>query len=231
MRVTTLVTYLVACLVAFTALTITLSPSFVSHAPPATTAPSPGPPLSPSPSPTTPEVPYLAEIIPYLPLIGAVGAVWKYAKDWREQVVLGISGITVKTHSYYFGNTHINEPTYCLRVQNRRRKGRGESCEGRINVKGTNIDHSTVWVDYNQREIPISLVADLLLFRVSELNNDREIVFVVASPKDDNYQAEIRKPFSEYANRNISVTIGSANAHVPKPYTKTVGEIIQSAER
>jgi hypothetical protein len=74
------------------------------------------------------------------------------------------------------------------------------------------------------------LVADLLLFRVSELNNEKEIVFVLASAIDGNDQAEMRKPFSEYANRKISVTIGSANAHVPKPYTKTVSEII-SAER
>lgn len=225
MRVRTLVIYLVACLgffLAFTALTLQLSsPAIIS----------PGASPSPSPSPTTPEVPYLPEIIPYLPLIGAIGAVWKYAKDWREQVVLGISGITVKTHSYYFGNTHINEPTYCLRVQNRRRNGRGESCEGRIKVTGTDVDHSTVWADNNQRYIPISLVADLLLFRVSELNNEREIVFVIASAIDGNDQAEIRKPFSQYANRNISVRIGCANAHVPKPYNTAVSKIVQSAER
>lgn len=71
------------------------------------------------------------------------------------------------------------------------------------------------------------MVADLLLFRVSELNNE----IIIASATDGNDQGEIRKPSSQYANRNISVRIGSANAHVPKPYNTAVSKIVQSAEQ
>jgi hypothetical protein len=142
--------------------------------------------------------------------------------------LFSIKGITVKTYSYYLGNAYVNEPTYCLRISNRRRNGRGESCEGRISVKGTEIDHNTVWEDNKERYIPISLIADLLLFRVSDVKDVREIVFIISSGSGTNGGTEIRKPFSEYADRKISVRVGSANAHVPKPYTKTISKIVQS---
>src|SRR5438132_369399 len=128
MRVRTLVFYLLACLTAFVVLAGLFyappAPLNIANmkAPSAPQAPQQGgggqgggqgappnitsPPLS-APSPGTPSpgvgLPTLSGIITYVPLIGAIGAVWKYAKDWREQVVLSINGITVKTHSYYFG--------------------------------------------------------------------------------------------------------------------------------
>jgi hypothetical protein len=253
MRLRTLVLYLLGCLIAFVGLIgLSYHPSVAPVPPPVAPPPTVPPSLSlhhfphtgrssggggagssggvPVSLPTVPELQYLSEIIPYLPFIGAVGAVWKYIKDWREQVVLGIDDIKVKMRSYYTGNAQLKEPLYCLRIQNRRRNGRAESCEGRIYVNGTDIDYSTVWADNNQRYIPISLVADLILFRISTLNNEKEIIFVVAQSPEGNDQTEIRKPFNEYANRKVSVRIGSANAHVPKHYIKTVNKIVQTTE-
>jgi hypothetical protein len=169
------------------------------------------------------------DILQYVPLIAAGITVWKAIDDKRSRIVLRFNSLFARQHSYYDWNTAIEDPAYCIRVGNKSNKGRPESCEGWISVEKTKIDHPTIWIENREGYTDISLASELVLFRVSEVNNGRkEIAFINSGIKHAGLQ-EIRANYKEYLHKVLTVKIGSANAHAPKSFRKDISLIVQDA--
>ena len=170
-----------------------------------------------------------------------MGLLREWYKDKREEEktpVLEFDGIFVNNESVYF-----------LRVRKTKGEGMAESCQGFFTVEGTDVSHSpTVWSHAEARSYDIGDYMDLRLFRVEEehlkdveasmIGNDGVVNMIKVgksilfpSAHLDQGLDENRKPYDQFTNRRLTVTIVAKKGHVPKPFTQTIAQILKEAKR
>lgn len=144
--------------------------------------------------------------------------------NWYAQPILEFAGI-VKN----------NQHTYFLKVEKVSGSGNAEACEGFIFVDGADISNvPVVWSDNNERYRDIGGYMNLRLFKVEEEHYEHATIEIKKSltfPSAKSVQgfAEIRKPYKDVIDKNLTVKIYAKKGKVPKPYVKKISDVIKEA--
>ena len=143
----------------------------------------------------------LAQILSLAPIVTMVVVISNTLNEWYKELVLGFGEITKN-----------NEPAYYLQIAKIRGNKAAEDCEGRLSI-GDIKDAISVWSFDNERVRTISLSECIRLFR---LENNVNFCFPSANSDDGFMKSgkrfqEVKRPFSEYINKELTVEIGSKN--------------------
>jgi hypothetical protein len=124
-----------------------------------------------------------------------------------------------------FGEVTIdNNRGYYLTVKRKKQRGKAKNAEGHLTLEKKFDYAPTVWADGLQRYLVIGEHQDLLLFR---LEND-VILFPSAHPGNGYLSNEYS--YNDCVNNNLKVEISFDNGYSPKPYYKTIAQIVNDAK-
>ncbi len=177
--------------------------------------------------------PFGAEIVsPIISAIASLGGFFavfrEYFKDRREErktPVLKNEKIPIKKLQHFSTGLQTN---YFLRILKTSGQGIANECHGFIDMK--DYRHKiTIWDDFEKsRYVKISTSEDLLLFGVFQ----NEMIFCSNIRFEDGLPVGTytKKSFNDYANEEVSVKMGAANAKIPKePFIMKVKDILDNA--
>ena len=86
----------------------------------------------------------------------------------------------------------------------------------------------TIWDDFeNSQYAKISIFEDLLLFGI--LQNEMRFCSSCRFAEGGSKVGTAEKSYDDYANEQMSVNIGAANAKVPEPFIMKVKDIVDNA--
>jgi hypothetical protein len=145
-------------------------------------------------------------ILTFAPIITMGLVIYKTFNEWHKELVLRFGEITTN-----------NEPAYYLQVFKQRGDKAAEDCEGRLSI-GDIKDAISVWSFDNERIRTISLSECIRLFR---LENNANFCFPSAN-SDNGFKEsgkrfqDVKRPFLEYINKELTVEIGSKNGFTLK---------------
>jgi hypothetical protein len=142
-------------------------------------------------------------------LIPALVGAYKLYIKWNDTPRLKFSGIS-----------HNIEPAYFITVEKKKGKGAVKNCEGKIIIE--DIDTHTVWALGEPRQIDIVDKMPLRLFSLEKEKN------IIDFPSADLVKGRSSnpKPLDKFLDNKLTVKVFS-ETHNPRPYTKTIREIIQ----
>jgi hypothetical protein len=171
-------------------------------------------------------------IFPIISTIASLGgfiAVFReYFKDRREErrtPELKNEKIPIKKLQHFSTGVQTN---YFLRILKTSGQGIANQCHGFIDMK--DYRHKiTIWDDFeNSQYAKISIFEDLLLFGI--LQNEMRFCSNFRFAEDGNKVGTYAdKSYNDYANEQMSVNIGAANAKVPEPFIMKVKDIVDNA--
>jgi hypothetical protein len=175
-------------------------------------------------------------------LIFGAGLGWSVSLSLNPQtgpignagIIISIIGLTISIFDLYkrisqeiilqFGEVTIdNNRGYYLRVKRNKGRGKAKHAEAHLTLENKFDYAPTVWADGVQRYLDIGEHQDLLLFR---LESDL-ILFPSAHPGDGYLNNEYS--YNDCANKNLKVEILFDNGYLPKPYLKTIAQIVNEA--
>jgi hypothetical protein len=123
-----------------------------------------------------------------------------------------------------FGEVTIdNNRGYYLRVKRNKGRGKAKHAEAHLTLENKFDYAPTVWADDVQRYLDIGEHQDLLLFRLENYL----ILFPSAHPGAGYLNNEYS--YNDCANKNLKVEISFDNRYSPKPYLKTIAQIVNDA--
>jgi hypothetical protein len=241
MRKSIFVFIIVVCLsISFFSFTISFHPSPTPVAsPPTPEFPNqlPSRNLSSIPSPPTPEFPnQLPSIfepmdiaLKYVPLVGAVVAVWKFAVDEKKKIQLSFGQIIKKNNNNHLEKKVIEESIYSIKIENKKRNGKADGCEGWITVEKASIDFPTIWLSKNSKNVDITTTNELFIFNVVSYDKHKEITFINAEPNQDANNISSLN-YADALDKKMIIKIGSSNAVSPKPLKKTIKKLMENSK-
>jgi hypothetical protein len=171
----------------------------------------------------------VSPIISTIASLGGFFAVFReYFKDRRDErktPVLKNEKIPIKKLQHFSTGVQTN---YFLRILKTSGQGIANECHGFIDMK--DYRHKmTIWDDFeNSQYAKISIFEDLLLFGIlqNEMRFCSNFRFAEDGSKVGTYA---EKSYNDYANEQMSVNIGAANAKVPEPFIMKVKDIVDNA--
>jgi hypothetical protein len=167
----------------------------------------------------------VSPIISTIASLGGFFAVFReYFKDRRDErktPVLKNEKIPIKKLQHFSTGVQTN---YFLRILKTSRQGIANECHGFIDMK--DYRHKiTISDDFeNSQYAKISKFEDLLLFGIlqNEMRFCSNFRFAEDGSKVGTYA---EKSYNDYANEQMSVNIGAANAKVPEPFIMKVDPV------
>jgi hypothetical protein len=150
---------------------------------------------------------------------------FKDRRDERKMPVLKNEKIPIKKLQHFSTGVQTN---YFLRILKTSGQGIANQCHGFIDMK--DYRHKiTIWDDFeNSQYAKISIFEDLLLFGI--LQNEMRFCSNFRFAEDGNKVGTYaEKSYNDYANEQMSVNIGAANAKVPEPFIMKVKDIVDNA--
>jgi hypothetical protein len=154
-------------------------------------------------------------------------------QDWKNfiplftSIIAAIIGIVRLIMEWFnepslkFGDITFDKGIYFIDVIKKRGKFEAQNCKGWILLERSPFP--TIWALTNKFSIDIGDVTPLKLF---EIRNNTIITF---SANPDGGYAETPRQYNEFIDRKFRIKVSSSNANPPRPFKKTIREIIQMA--
>jgi hypothetical protein len=163
-------------------------------------------------------------IAPYVGLMGLVISIAKFVYDWSRESTLGFDKVPyVEDILHTSQNVELIRKRYSVKVKRKRGYGTNH-CESIIDVKRKDkkIHYRGLWDD-NEYNAPITTERKIKLFETLESNNQ---IFFLDDKKNPN-----QRPYNEFIDGKIKISIGATNADSPRPYCNKISKIITDARQ
>jgi hypothetical protein len=149
-------------------------------------------------------------VILFFTPIGVVVGIWRIVMEWYSEP------------SLKFGEITFDKGIYFIDVIKKRGKFEAQNCKGWLLLERASFP--TISALANKFCVDIGDIIPLKLFEI----RDNSIVTFSANP--DGAYAETIRQYNEFIDRKLQIKISSSNAKAPRPYKKTIREIINKAE-